>query len=360
MYTRSPAAVGTRLTSQQVIIRPERNGYRSSYRPGVHKRRSHRGRYIVAAIICALLLSTLSLTQHSDAAISELRSGVDGYCMDAYQNGTTPDTIVDSWKCNSSAAQDWAIAQGAITHDTKYCLSVANNTKGKDSKIVVNLCDQAPGQVWFSEKGGYLNPNSGLCLSASSKPDTQLFLDSCTGLGSKTEAWSSASSKPGTTAPNVSCKSGSEGERVACIAEQQWALWQLAPSSRPQMLNNYSNGNGYEEWCADFVSYVYMTAGHPFSGGEREGWDEYNANNIQYQGFTKHWAGSYIPKTGDIGFFDYPGGHVEIVASGGKTPTFIYGDSATTDPVTGNGDMATNTLTSDGSLGQIQYYLSPN
>jgi hypothetical protein len=308
-----------------------------------------------------MLFSMFSLTKHSDAAIAELKSGVSGYCMDDHLNSTSPNTVVDAWHCNGSAAQEWAVSQGTITHDTTYCLSVAGDSKNSGAKLVADTCSSAPGQVWFAEKGGFLNPNSGLCLStATSKASPQLVLNSCNQLGQPDELWSSAASKPGAAIPSNDCKNQVGGQKVACIAEQQWALWQSDPSDHANLLNDYSDGNGYEEWCADFVSYAYMAAGQSFSGGERNGWDEYNANNIQYQGFTKHWAGSYIPKTGDVAFFDYPGGHVEIVASGGKTPTFIYGDSATVDPVTGNGDMATNTLTSDGQLGQVIYYLSPN
>lgn len=365
MYTHSQsfASGKARLTSQQVLVRQKQGRYRSggNYQKPRPSRPQHRGRLVIAVIILAMLLPVLALTKSSDAAIAELKSGISGYCMDDYQDGTKPDTIVDLWACNSSDAQEWEATQGTITHDTTYCLSVEDNSKAQGAKLVSNTCDSEPGQVWFAEKSGYLNPNSGLCLSASSSTsNAQLTLESCSRLGQTEESWSAATSKPGVNLPNTDCNNQVGGQKVACIAEQQWADWQNDPSNRPNLLNNYSDGNGYEEWCADFVSYVYMAAGQPFSNGERDGWDEYNANNIQYQGFTKHMAGSYIPKTGDIAFFDYPGGHVELVASGGKNPTFIYGDSAVPDPVTGNGDMATNTLTSDGSLGQVVYYFSPN
>lgn len=361
MYTRSVAPSGVRLTSQQILLRQQRTGHRPGYHTTSTRRKLHWGRYVIAVIVLAMLFPMLLLTKHSDAAIAELKSGISGYCIDAYKNSTAPNTVVDNWTCNGTEAQEWEASQGTITHDSTYCLSVAGDSKTQGAKIVSNACDSAPGQVWFAEKDGFLNPNSGLCLSApAGTSSTQLTLNSCANLGHPDETWLSAASRPGVSIPENTCKNQVGGQKVACIAEQQWSDWQNYPSSHPTLLNNYSDGNGYEEWCADFVSYVYMAAGQPFTGGERAGWDEYNANNIQYQGFTKHWAGSYTPKTGDVAFFDYPGGHVELVAGGGKTPTFIYGDSATVDPVTGNGDMATNTMTSDSSLGQVVYYLSPN
>jgi len=64
---------------------------------------------------------------------------------------------------------------------------------------------------------------------------------------------------------------------VACYAAKEWAAWQAPGSNHNALLNVYADGNGYEEWCADFISYVYKEAGYPFSGGERDGWDEYLA-----------------------------------------------------------------------------------
>jgi cell wall-associated NlpC family hydrolase len=126
------------------------------------------------------------------------------------------------------------------------------------------------------------------------------------------------------------------------------------------LLNDYTEGNINEEWCADFVSYIYREAGYPFTDGERNNWDQYTAGDVQYMGFTLHPAGSYMPEPGDVAYFDYPGGHVEIVVSGGKHPTFIYGDAGTIDPATHNGDMTENSFTNDGAAGQVVYYLSPN
>lgn len=360
MFTRSVAPVRARLTSQQAL-REHRIGYRT-IRPTTNvPKKTHRGRYFSVALLCAVLLPVLLLTRHSVAAIAELQSGVSGYCMDAAKNSIQPGTAVDSWPCNGSSAQEWIASQGLIMHDATYCLSVKNNSKSSGAKLVLTTCSGAPGQVWFAEKGGYLNPNSGLCLGVPAKDAApQLVLDTCSKLGKPGETWHSAASKPGTMLPRDTCENQVGGQKVACIAETQWSDWQDHPLSRPDLLNNYSDGNGYEAWCADFVSYVYMTANEPFGNGERNSWDEYDANNIQNQGFTKHWVGDYTPKAGDIAYFNYSGGHVEIVASGGKVPTFIYGDSATPDPITGNGNMATNTLTSDGNLGQVIYYLTPN
>jgi hypothetical protein len=221
-------------------------------------------------------------------------------------------------------------------------------------------CNGSDGQVWLRDQGGYQNPNSTLCLSASTKnPHQSLFIATCNNLYDSYETWSPVVSSNSSKILTYNC-SGSEGQLVACYAEKEWTTWNDKTISHEQLLSSYTDGAPYEEWCADFVSYVYREAGFAFTQGSADGWDENNANYIQYMGFTMHMAGSgYRPQPGDVGYFDYNGGHVEIVISGGSHPTFIYGDSATIDPSTGNGQMKTNTIIGN-EYGQIVYYLSPN
>jgi hypothetical protein len=246
-------------------------------------------------------------------------------------------------------------------HDKKSCLSVLDNGSTAGDKIVSSPCSGKSSQVWVASVDGYENPTSADCLEIpSSQTDTQLILGKCTHLTEPYEAWMPATyNKTSTTGAYLGCR-GTEGDKIACVAAQQWIIWQSGTVNHNSLLNTYSDGNSYEEWCADFVSYVYKQAGYPFQYGERNNWDEYYAPNIQNQGFIYHSAAGYTPQAGDVAFFDYPGGHVEIVAVGGPKPIFIYGDSGTIDKTTGNGDMAENTITNDGNKGQVIYYLSPS
>jgi hypothetical protein len=315
----------------------------------------------IAIIVLFGIVNVYKLASNqSTSTIPEVRSGILGYCLDDHHNGKAVNAIVDIWVCNGTAAQNWIVSSNAIKHGSSQCLDVQNNGTLQNDKVVLNTCNGSPGEGWNIDLGGYENPNSGLCLDAlGNKTDTQLVISSCNDLTQAGEAWTAAtwSDKNDSAA---SCVSGSKGEQVACYAEKQWAAWQTGSPSHQTLLDDYTDGNSYEEWCADFVSYVYKEAGYPFAGGERNSWDEYDANNIQNMGFTMYPASDYTPKPGDIAFFNYSGGHVEIVVTGGKNPTFIYGDSNTTDPSTGNGEMNEDSLTSDGSAGQVVYYLSPN
>jgi len=321
--------------------------------------RHHRKRwmfFLLAIVLAGAAYFNLGSTNfgiaHADTTRNAIRSGLSGLCMDVYHSGIKSGTVIDASSCNGSAAQNWTTTDTSIQQQhTNYC--VAANA---DGSIILNTCSSVPGQVWLREQQGYFNPNTTKCLSASGNGG-QLRLASCSNLSGASETW-----LPDSNAQAPACN-GSQGQMVACEAIKQWQAWQAPGSNHEALLTTYTDGTPYEEWCADFVSYVYQQAGYPFTNGSADGWDENDANSVQYMGFTIHAAGSgYVPQAGDVAFFDYPGGHVEIVVSGGSTPSFIYGDSAETDPTTGNGQMKSNTVLEDDSStpGQVEYYMTPN
>jgi hypothetical protein len=342
-----------------MIQQPQRKYIRTPQKS--KKRFLRRFLFYGLSILTIFLAIKISLFNIS-SAIPEIKSGIDGFCLDARGDSSAVNTPIDSWSCNGTDAQNWKAVNNTLVHDKKSCLSIFNNGSTIGDKIVSAPCSGKSGQVWVAAVNGYENPVSADCLQVpANQTGDQLILGRCTNLTEPNEAWMPAiySIQSAGSGAFLGCK-GSEGQKVACIAAQQWVIWQSGSVSHNNLLNAYSDGNGYEEWCADFVSYVYKQAGYPFLYGERDNWDEYYAPNIQNQGFTYHSVANYTPKAGDIAYFDYNGGHVEIVAVGGSKPIFIYGDSGTTDKTTGNGDMAENTITNDGNFGQVIYYLSPN
>lgn len=307
---------------------------------------------LFAMFVFALIGSFKSATTHAYAVSpSSIRSGVGGNCLDVQHDNNTPGATIDSYNCNASDAQDWSVDTIAIKH-AGLCLAVKSDSQSAGAKVNLNTCNpDSPGQVWLADHGGLFNPNAKLCLvDPNSATGSQLELGACNNQAS--EQWSS----PMLTL-NCAAVTG-QGARIACYAESQWENWQSGTVSHTTLLNTYTDNAPYEEWCADFVSYIYKQAGYPFSAAYN-GWDENNANNVASYGFSQHDT-SYSPSPGDIGYFNYSGGHVEIVISGGTHPTFIYGNSATIDPTTGNGNMEANTILQDGSLGNLIYYLSPS
>jgi hypothetical protein len=301
----------------------------------------------VFALIGAFHAANSHAASYANGTIS---SGLSGDCLDDYHSSKLAGALVDAYGCNGTNAQVWQVNTITISHDN-LCLSVVGNGNKVGDKVDLNKCNGAPGQVWLQDKNDLYNPGSKLCLDVpGGQGGVQLDLASCTDQVNLN--WSSPML-------SISCDGiNGEGSRVACYAEKDWETWQSGTISHESLLNTYTDGAPYEEWCADFVSYVYKQAGYPFKGGEADGWDENNANNIINMGFSED-ASSYTPLPGDVGYFNYAGGHVEIVISGGKVPTFIYGNSATIDPTTGNGQMEANTILYDGDRGSIAYYMSP-
>ena len=308
--------------------------------------------FILFAVFVFALVGSFKTATTNAYAVSpySIKSGVSGDCLDVQNNSDKAGAIVDNYSCNGSGAQNWSVSTISIKH-ANLCLSVAGDSQKAGARIELNSCNSnSAGQVWLLDHGGLFNPNANLCLNdPNSAINVQLQLGNCAVAPS--EQWNS-------TMLNLNCTSVSgQGAKIACYAESEWEKWQSGTLSHQSLLSSYTDGSTYEEWCADFVSYVYKEAGYPFSSAY-SGWDENNANNIANYGFNQR-SESYSPSPGDIGYFNYSGGHVEIVISGGMRPTFIYGNSATTDPTTGNGQMEANTILEDGSLGNLIYYLSP-
>jgi hypothetical protein len=341
-----------------VVTRPVMHSgvYARNQEPPRHHYRKRWVLFSLAIILAAGAYFNLGTTNfgiaHADVTHNAIRSGLSGACMDVFHSGTKSGTVIDTASCNGSAAQDWVTTDTSIQQEkTNSCVAV-----NADGSIVLDDCSQVPGEVWLREQQGYFNPNTTKCLSAPGNGQ-QLRIASCNNLSSANEAWI-----PDSDAQAPAC-SGSQSQMVACEAVKQWQAWQAAGSNHESLLTTYTDGTPYEEWCADFVSYIYQQAGYPFTNGSADGWDENDANSVQYMGFTIHMVGSgYVPQTGDVAFFNYPGGHVEIVVSGGSNPSFVYGDSAQTDPTTGNGEMKSNTILQDDSStpGQVEYYMTPN
>jgi len=287
---------------------------------------------------------------------NEIRSAIIGDCLGNANNKTNYGSAITFGSCNGSPAQRWTFNQDKIYLNNLDCLAVNNQA------IAVAKCSHNLNQRWIRNDVGLENLSNHQCLNANNH-NNSLATASCSNLINVGQAWTPTvwQGMPLSAVSTPSCDQQVIGSRVACMAERQWLAWESEPSLHKTLLYDYSDGNPQEEWCADFVSYVYKEAGDPFTGGERNGWDQYNANYIRYSGsFSYHLANSgYVPRAGDVAFFDYPGGHVEIVYKGGNHPTFIYGDSGTIDPYTGNGDMAKNNIVNDGSAGRVVYYLSP-
>ena len=96
--------------------------------------------WVVVFVVCiGIVLTFRSVIGHAAGVSSDIKSGVHGYCLDDHDDAVN-NAIVDSWGCNGSDAQNWAITFDTIKHDNDQCLSVADNgTSVGDSIVLSNV-----------------------------------------------------------------------------------------------------------------------------------------------------------------------------------------------------------------------------
>ena len=133
---------------------------------------------------------------------------------------------------------------------------------------------------------------------------------------------------PGTAAPTSS--SGSVAAKAVCIATAEYNLWKAGTLKPGTDFHKYSQGRN-EDWCADFVSWVYNQAGYPLSSAKDGNVPAVRTvKSIGQSGGKFEWhpaGGSYTPRPGDLAIHDIIGSHVNMVVAvdGGKI-TMIGGN----------------------------------
>lgn len=141
---------------------------------------------------------------------------------------------------------------------------------------------------------------------------------------------------------NTSCSSSSD---IPLSGSNMDKIIQVAKAEQKKNVQEYDantlkyTDRNREAWCADFVSWVYKTAGSPFTGGSSGGWR--HASVLELQSWIKKNGtyfdvGSGSPQPGDIAFYigsQTPDGgssqHVNLViAVNGSTMTTIGGNQS--------------------------------
>ena len=145
---------------------------------------------------------------------------------------------------------------------------------------------------------------------------------------------------------SVNCQSSTSSnlsqvrQQVVCLAQAQLSLWEGQPGYTSNGSNNFTYAHtGYlvysqnrsEEWCADFVSWIFNQAGDSLS---QPNWSISSVEtiaNIQNPNFTIHNQGTpYTPQPGDIViYYNTTEGYYHVnlvVAVGGNSITLIGGD----------------------------------
>ncbi len=211
-----------------------------------------------------------------------------------------------------------------------YAPPSANNT----AQYIQNI------QTWMTQLINYTtsssssSSNSGSSTSSSSSSQCSSGAISC---NTNNQSSSSTTSQTGTATQN---QYSMISQRVVCIAQQQLGIWQSQSGYPWKGPNTYSE-TGYlqysqgrkEEWCADFVSWVFNQAGYPLAPDPN--WDIPGVLGVQAIGqengnFSFTNAKNFIPQPGDIAIHNANGEqHTNIVVGvSGQKVTMIGGDQS--------------------------------
>ena len=228
-------------------------------------------------------------------------------------------------------------------------------------------------------------------------PDAEAFISADKVPASDLQYSGGTSNPPGNYTSTSGCNGGSGGgsgggtvncssdtataglsqtrQKVVCIAEQQYNLWSTGQVTPAQGLFTYTQGSS-EEWCADFVSWVYMEAGDPFLtpdwriGAVTIGTPSVQSLPQENPTFHLH-SYPYVPQPGDLAII--PAQHVELVVGvnsagitqiggdeGSVADSGGYGGDPTASPPVPNESQVLESLV-PGYYGQgITYYVSPD
>jgi hypothetical protein len=90
---------------------------------------------VILVVFVGIIAAFKYESTHRTSNISEIKSGIAGYCVDLYHDKTSQGAVVDSWPCNGTNSQSWLATDNVIRHDGNYCLSIDQN------KIVSSSCN---------------------------------------------------------------------------------------------------------------------------------------------------------------------------------------------------------------------------
>ncbi|BAJ26212.1 MULTISPECIES: ricin-type beta-trefoil lectin domain protein [Kitasatospora] len=109
---------------------------------------------------------SLTLTAQP-AAAGRITTPTTGRCLDVNNSGTANGTVVQTWDCNPSTAQQWTLADDGSLRALGKCLDVPNSSTADYVKLAIWDCNGGGNQKWeLRPDGSLMNANSGKCLDA--------------------------------------------------------------------------------------------------------------------------------------------------------------------------------------------------
>jgi len=89
-------------------------------------------------------------TRFSLLAPAVASTATDDYCLDIPQSSTTSGTIVQSWSCNNSNAQEWVVGNNGslINPNSGKCLATQGGSFSDNTKLIITDCNGSASQKW--------------------------------------------------------------------------------------------------------------------------------------------------------------------------------------------------------------------
>jgi len=152
-------------------------------------------------------------------------------------------------------------------------------------------------------------------------------------------------------------QSGAVRQRVLALAEKELQLWEGDVLKPGTDFHKYSQGRD-ENWCADFVSWIYSQAGYPLNTsneGNVPSVDEVAQIGKDGDKFIYHDAAGYTPQPGDLQIQKGSSvSHVSIVVSVDNGVVMKIGGNQS-----GDGGPSTSSVTKDDWSDSVVGYVSP-
>ena len=88
---------------------------------------------------CGVLFGVIrvyeSVVANQPSAIAEIKSGITGYCLDDHRDSPVSGAVVDTWKCNGTAAQTWVAKNNLINTAQITALAFKTMVQTRETKL---------------------------------------------------------------------------------------------------------------------------------------------------------------------------------------------------------------------------------
>jgi hypothetical protein len=112
-----------------------------------------------------------------------ITSGLAGKCVDNFGGTNTNGAKIDLWDCNTTTAQQWTVANGALQNNGK-CMDVTGQATTDGALVELWDCNGGTNQQWTATNGELVSAQSGKCLddpASTTTNGTQLEIWTCNG-----------------------------------------------------------------------------------------------------------------------------------------------------------------------------------